>query len=186
MSSDGERRAFLTKAFARLGIVAVFSAFAFLSTTFIRIPVPVSGGYFNIGDAFVMAGAVLFGPIVGGFVGLIGPTLSDAIGYPQFIPATATIKLTEGLVVGLIGFSVSGVSAPRCITSLAVGGIVIVAGYFVFEAYLYPMLAHISPFFDATNMGMALGEIIPNIFQAVISALLAFGMWKILRGASVR
>jgi uncharacterized membrane protein len=172
--------------FNRLGLIAVFSAFAFLSTTFIRIPVPVSGGYFNIGDTFVMAAGVLFGPIIGGFVGLIGPTLSDAIGYPVFIPATAVIKLTEGLLVGAIGFRAKGASAAQCIIALVIGGATIVVGYFLFEAYIYPFLAKSSPFFDATNVAMAIGEVIPNSFQATISAILAFGMWKLLKGPASR
>jgi uncharacterized membrane protein len=171
------------RAFNRIGIIAIFSAFAFLSTTFIRIPVPVSGGYFNIGDVFVMAAGILFGPLVGSLVGLIGPTASDAVGYPQFIPATAVIKFTEGLLVGFIGFRPGGVSANRCIVSLVVGGIIIVLGYFVFEAYIYPFLAKSSPFFDATNMAMAIGDLIPNIFQAILSAILAFGIWRLLRGS---
>jgi uncharacterized membrane protein len=168
-------------------MIAVFAAFAFLSTTFIRIPVPVSGGYFNIGDAFVMSSALLFGPAVGFLVGLIGPTLSDAIGYPQFIPATAIIKGAEGLVVGLVGFRKLGAVSPgRCIFSLLLGGIIIVVGYFIFEAQIYPWLARYSPFFDATNLGTALAEIIPNIFQAVISAILAFGIWKVLGGGQAQ
>lgn len=169
--------------FNSVGVIAVFAAFAFLSTTFIRIPVPVSGGYFNIGDTFVMAAGVLFGPVIGGMVGLIGPTISDAIGYPQFIPATASIKLVEGLLVGLIGFRHSGASARQCILGLVVGAIIIVAGYFTFEAIIYPALAKYSPFFEATNVGMAIGEVVPNSFQAAISAILAFGMWRLLKGA---
>ncbi|WP_316159364.1 ECF transporter S component [Bradyrhizobium sp. SZCCHNRI3042] len=182
-ASVATRRRYVT-VLNRLGIIAVFSAFAFFSTLFIKVPLPVSGGYFNIGDTFVMLAAVLFGPLVGALVGLIGPTLSDLAGYAQFAPATAVIKTFEGLAVGLIGFRESGVSPGRCIVGLVLGAVIILVGYFAAEGFVYPYLAKFSPFFDATNMGMAIGELVPNTFQAVISAVLAFGIWRLLRGST--
>ena len=76
----------------RVGIVAAFATLAFVGTMIIRIPIPVTGGYFNLGDTFVMTAALLYGPLVGGLVGAIGPAAADAIGFPQFILATAVIK----------------------------------------------------------------------------------------------
>jgi uncharacterized membrane protein len=181
-SRQENKRKLLIKFFNYIGLVGIFAAFAWGATTFVQIPVPVSGGYFNIGDTFVMASAILFGPVVGASVGLIGPPIADLFGYPQFAPATAAIKFTEGLVVGLIGFRKAGVTARRCILSLCLGGVIIVIGYFVFEAYLYPALAKWSPFFDATNMGTAVAEILPNVLQALLSGLLAYGIWALLRG----
>lgn len=131
-----------------------------------------------------MLAAVLFGPLIGAAVGLIGPTLSDLAGYPQFAPATAVIKTTEGLVVGLLGYKANGATPGQCMTGLLAGSIIIVVGYFLAEAYVYPYLAKFSPFFDATNMGMAVAEILPNVFQALISALLAFGIWRLMRGSA--
>jgi uncharacterized membrane protein len=179
--TESKQRRRYVSLFNAIGIIAVFSAFAFASTTFIRIPVLLSGGYFNIGDTFVMAAGVLFGPIIGGFVGLIGPSTSDLIGYPQFVPATATIKLVEGILVGAIGFRQSGVSAGQCVASLLVGGFTMIVGYFLFEGYIYPFLAKSSPFFDATNMTTAIADLVPNVFQAILSALLAFGIWRMLK-----
>jgi len=85
-----------SKLLFQVGIVAAFAALAFVGTMLIRIPIPVTGGYFNLGDTFVMAAALLYGPLVGALVGAIGPAAADAIGFPQFILATAVVKGLEG------------------------------------------------------------------------------------------
>ena len=117
----------------KVGIITAFAILAFIGTTIIRIPIPATGGYFNLGDTFVMASALLYGPLVGGFVGLIGPTLSDAIGFPQFILATAIVKGIEGILVGFL--SKNGKSILNIWFALFVGILVIVFGYFLFEAF---------------------------------------------------
>ena len=120
-----------------------------MGTTVIRIPLPASGGYFNLGDTFVMAAALLYGPLVGGLVGAIGPAMADALGFPQFILATAVVKGLEG---ALMGFVAGRSNRPlRAVSALAVGIVVLVAGYYVFEAFIYPLLAQSLPFFGVTD-----------------------------------
>ena len=140
-----------------------------------------SGGYFNLGDTFVMIAALLYGPLIGGLVGLIGPAAADAIGFPQFILATAIVKGLEGAAVGAIGGKSKGTSPGRVIIALVVGIFILVAGYFVFEAYIYPMLAKTVRFFGVTDPKAALAEIIPNLLQGGISAVIAFGIWRVFR-----
>jgi uncharacterized membrane protein len=153
-----------------------------LGTTVIRIPIPASGGYFNLGDTFVMAAALLYGPLVGGLVGAIGPAMADALGFPQFILATAVVKGVEGILIGLI---VGSRRRPwRAVIALAAGVLVLVGGYYVFEAYLYPLLALRIPFFGVTDAAAALAEVVPNLLQGGISAVIAFGIWKILARSS--
>jgi uncharacterized membrane protein len=160
----------------RVGIVAAFATLAFVGTAVIRIPIPASGGYFNLGDTFVMVAALLYGPVVGALVGLIGPAAADAIGFPQFILATAVVKAIEGALVGIVGFR--GL-AFRQMTALVLGVIVLVAGYYVFEALVYPALAAGIPFFGVTDPRAALAEIVPNLLQGGISAVLAFGIARV-------
>ena len=161
-----------------VGVTAAFATLAFLGTTVIRIPIPASGGYFNLGDTFVMAAALLYGPLVGGLVGAIGPAMADALGFPQFILATAVVKGVEGVLIGLI---VGSRKRPwRAVIALAAGVLVLVGGYYVFEAYLYPLLALRIPFFGVTDAAAALAEVVPNLLQGGISAVIAFGIWKIL------
>jgi uncharacterized membrane protein len=167
-----------------VGIVAAFATLAFVGTTVIRIPIPATGGYFNLGDTFVMAAALLNGPLVGGLVGLIGPALADAIGFPQFILATAVVKGLEGLAVGVIGGNAPENSLIRPALGLAVGIMILVAGYLVFEAWIYPGLAQKIPFFGVTDAKAALAEIIPNFLQGIISAVIAFGIRRVFRRRS--
>ena len=126
----------------------------------------------------------MYGPLIGGLVGLIGPAAADAIGFPQFILATAIVKGLEGAAVGAIGSQSKSTSAGRVIIALVVGIIILVAGYFVFEAYIYPMLAQTIPFFGVTDPKAALAEIIPNLLQGGISAIIAFGIWRVFRRKS--
>ena len=163
-----------------VGIIAAFATLAFVGTTVIRIPIPATGGYFNLGDTFVMLAGLLYGPVIGGLAGLIGPTLSDAIGYPQFILATAVVKGIEGAVVGLVaGKPSGGGSGTRAVTALVLGVVILVGGYFVFEAVVYPLLARAIPFFGVTDAKAALAEIVPNLIQGGISAVVAFGIWRV-------
>lgn len=164
----------------RVGVVAAFATLAFLGTTIIRIPIPASGGYFNLGDTFVMAAALLYGPVVGGLVGAIGPAMADAVGFPQFILATAVVKGVEGTLIGLLAGDRT--STARVVGALAVGMLILVGGYYLFEAFVYPMLARGLPFFGVTDRAAALAEIVPNLLQGGISAVVAFGIWKILAG----
>ena len=166
------------KQLVRVGVVAAFATLAFLGTAVIRVPLPASGGYFNLGDTFVMAAALLYGPVVGGLVGAIGPAMADAVGFPQFILATAVVKGLEGALVGVL-------PGPRprplrAAAALVAGIAVLVAGYFVFEAFVYPLLAERLPFFGVTDRAAALAELVPNLLQGGISAVVAFGIWKIL------
>jgi uncharacterized membrane protein len=169
------------KQLVNVGIVAAFATLACVGTIIIRIPIPATGGYFNLGDTFVMIAALLYGPLIGGLVGLIGPALADAIGFPQFILATAVVKGFEGLAVGLIGGKTRGDSLTRPVLALAVGIIILVGGYFIFEAFIYPVLAKTIPFFGVTDPKAAIAEIIPNLLQGVISAVIALGIWRVFR-----
>jgi uncharacterized membrane protein len=162
-----------------MGIVAAYAALAFVGTTVIRIPIPATGGYFNLGDTFVMAAALLHGPVIGGAAGLIGPALADAVGFPQFILATAAVKGIEGTAVGLIGGRDRANGTGVVVAALVVGIAILVAGYFVFEAYLYPLLARTIPFFGVTDPKAALLEILPNLVQGILSAVIAFGIWRL-------
>jgi uncharacterized membrane protein len=163
----------------RVGIVAAFATLAFVGTTVIRIPIPATGGYFNLGDTFVMAAALLYGPLVGGLVGFIGPALADAVGFPQFILATAVVKGVEGACVGWLSRGAHKGAQKRVVIALAAGIVILVGGYFLFEAVVYPFLALGIPFFGVTDPKAALAEILPNLLQGGISAVIAFGIWRV-------
>jgi uncharacterized membrane protein len=88
---------------------AAFIALVTASTLLIKIPVPVTQGYINLGDAAVIIAALLFGPRTGLIAGGIGLALADWLGgYAHWAPFTLIIKGLEGFLVGLIATRASG------------------------------------------------------------------------------
>ncbi len=166
----------------RVGIIGVLTALAALGTILIRVPIPATTGYFNIGDIFVILAGLWLGPVAGLIVGGVGPTVADAIGFPQFILATAVTKGLEGLLVGLIAGRKSR-SLARKIFAFGVGALTIVVGYFTFEAFVYPLLATKMPMFAVTDLDAALIEILPNSVQGVIAAVVGLSLWRALGGS---
>lgn len=115
---------------ARLvALVGVMIAVVFVATKIIQIPIP--GGYIHFGDIAIYFASFVFGPIVGGIAGAVGPTISDAIsGFGNYAPATLIIHGLEGLVAGLIAWR-GGL--PRMILAVIIGGVFIVGGYFIWD-----------------------------------------------------
>ena len=168
--------------FATTGIVAALIALSAIATMVIRIPIPATTGYFNIGDVFVVLAGLWLGPLGGMLVGGIGPTIADAIGFPIFIPATMVTKGLEGLVVGMIAMGATGTSIKRRTVAAVAGGLIVVVGYFVFEAYIYPWFGKYIPTFAITDIGAAIIEIIPNAIQGVVAAVGGLALWKVMSG----
>lgn len=164
----------------KTGVIVVFIALAFLGTLFMRVPIPATGGYVNLGDSFVMLAGMFFGPLAGFLTGALGPAIADFIGFPQFVPATAATKGLEGLIVGLIAYK-----NPRLafkITALVCGMAVMAAGYFMFEAFIYPFIGQTVPFFAVTDIRAAVLEIFPNLLQGACNAVLSLLIWRIFKG----
>ena len=90
------------------------------------------------------------------------------------------MKGIEGLAVGLIAGKES--KALKTWFALATGVAILVGGYFIFEAFIYPPLGKIMPFFAVTDLNAAIAELIPNLLQGVLSAVLAFALWKVFKG----
>ncbi|MEQ8637941.1 ECF transporter S component [Gimesia maris] len=172
--------------FATTAIVGALIALAAISTMLIRIPIPATTGYFNIGDVFVVLAGLWLGPLAGALVGCIGPTIADAIGFPVFIPATMITKGFEGFIVGLISSKARKNNIKIKALAAFSGGVTVVAGYFVFEAYIYPALGQSIPAFAITDIGAAIIEILPNSIQGIVGAVGGLALWKALSGYNSR
>ncbi|UCC21342.1 MAG: ECF transporter S component [Promethearchaeota archaeon] len=149
-------------------MIGIFTALNFAITFWVQIPIPVTGGYINIGDVAVMFTALLFGPIVGGIAGGLGPMLADIFSpYIIYAPATLFIKGIEGFVIGLISNpkDCEGRISYRDIIAVLIGGILIPLGYFIYQAFILQL-----------GVAVALVEMPGNFFQfgfaAIISILL--------------
>jgi uncharacterized membrane protein len=89
------------------------------------------------------------------------------------------VKGIEGLVMGLI-IQGSRKSKITPLLAIAVGICILVAGYYIFEAIIYPAMATAIPFFGVTDAKAALAEIPPNLLQGVLSGIVAYGIYRLL------
>lgn len=147
-----------------ISIIAIFTALIFVVTYWIQIPIPATGGYINIGDIVVMFTALLFGPIIGGITGGMGPMIADIFSGPYIIyaPGTFIIKAIEGFLIGLISNprGTTGRVSYRDIIAVIIGGICIPLGYFIYEAFILGL-----------GFAIASVEIPGNFFQFVSAAV---------------
>lgn len=113
---------------------ALFAAICCVATMVPQIPTPL-GGYVNCGDAIVLLGAFLLGPFWGAAAAGIGSALADIIcGYALYAPGTLIIKALMALAAGFILRRAASKPVIFSIIAALVGEIIMVLGYFVFEA----------------------------------------------------
>ncbi len=156
-----------------ISLIGIFTALSYVVTAFIQIPIPATGGYINVGDLMVMFTALLFGPIVGGISGGVGPMIADILSpYSIFAPATLIIKGIEGVLIGFIANPKSKSSriSYRDIIAVIIGGLLIPFGYFIFEAYILNY-----------GMSVALAEVPANFFQFGFAAIASILLITALR-----
>lgn len=155
----------------RFAFTALFTALVTIATSAFRIPTPATNGFINLGDTFIFAAALLWGPRSGFWAGSVGSALADVLsGYPHWAPFTFFIKGLEGFVAGRIAhtsFTTDGRLAPA-VLGMVLGGLVMMGGYFVAEIFLYGFPA-------------ALAELPGNSFQAGGSLVIALPLTLTLR-----
>ena len=125
-----------------LVLTGLFAALACVATMVLVVPSP-TGGYMNLGDAVVLIGAFLLGPLYGAIAGGIGPALADLLaGYTAYVPATLVIKAVMGVLAGLlyraIGKKWNGLGLLVC---AVVGELPMVVGYWLYDGILMNSLA---------------------------------------------
>lgn len=125
----------------KIVMTALFAALACVSTMFIRIPTPGTGGYIHPGDAVVILSGIILGPGYGLFAGGIGSALADLLGgYFVFVPITFTIKGLVALASGLV-FQKIGKDSKTRYMAVVLGGVIdiifVAGGYFICEFPMY-------------------------------------------------
>lgn len=138
----------------KLILAALFSALTFVSTMIIQIPTP-TNGYVNLGDCMVLISGFILGPIWGGFAAGLGSALADLVAYPVYAPATFVIKFFVALVASLF-FKLFKNNTLGVVVSGIIGEIIMVLGYFVYEAFVIGF-----------GWATAATGIPSNIFQAI-------------------
>lgn len=144
-----------------LAASAVMAALVCVATMLIQFPIPATQGFFNVGDAMVMVAALTFGPVVGAIAGGLGSSLADLIGgWYVWVPFTLIIKGIEGLLAGwILGMGDENPGNLRVVLAWIIGGLEMVAGYFIVQVYMYGLGAAMveAPF---NFVQMAVGGII--------------------------
>ena len=117
---------------------AMFAALACVATM-IKVPIP-PNGYVNLGDCVVLATGFMLSPVYGFLAAGVGSLLADVFaGYVIYAPATFVIKGLMALIVcfGVRLFPKKKRGVLARIVCAVFAEIVMIAGYFLFEGFLY-------------------------------------------------
>jgi uncharacterized membrane protein len=147
-------------------ITALLAGLVAAVTLFLRIPIPKSGGYLNLGDIIVIFAGLYLGPLAGLLVGGVGSAVADSIGYPIFIVPTLVIKGLEGMLAGIVPLRLR---ALRVLGAIA-GGIAMVAGYYFVEAFI----------FGSIGPAAAKAEFPFNVVQGVVGIIGGYTMYLLI------
>lgn len=144
---------------------SLMAALIAVATLFIHIPIPMQGGYCNLGDAFILASGCLIGYWAAP-AAAIGSAMADLLlGYAVYAPATALIKGVMGLIAG--GLCLRQKNIGKRILFMILAEIIMIGGYFLFETILY-------------GAAYAAGSLMGNGSQGVMGVLIACILWPIL------
>lgn len=155
----------------KLTVSGVFAALIFVSTMFLSIKLP--NGYANLGDGFVIVGALLLGKYYGALAAAIGAGLADIIpGYAVYAPATIVIKALMAIVAVLIFEAFKNkdkikIKFLALVLASLVAEIIMVLGYFLYETLLY-------------GAGTAALSVVGNTMQGLIGIIAAFILYNCL------
>lgn len=125
-------------------LFALFIALTVVMTILIRIPIPLSQGYFNIGDSILLLASMLLGPGAGFFIGGIGSALADLFtGYTFYAPITFVVKGLEGFLCGWLFLKMN---RTKPLVPALLAGIWMAIGYFFGDWLLFGIAAGIAAF----------------------------------------
>ena len=158
----------------KIVLTAMFTALICVATMLIRVPIPATGGYANLGDGVILLCAFLMNPVYAVVAGGIGSMLADVLaGYMSYAIGTLIIKAGVALIGTLIYNRFGrGQSGKKALIAMIAGSVLaevfMIAGYFIYEAV-----------FLGIGMGAA-GAIPGNIGQGVVGVIIAVVLTPIL------
>lgn len=156
----------------KMVLASLFAALIYVATTIIAIRTPM-GGYFNLGDCFILLGAWLLGPYYGFFAGGIGSALADLLaGYSHYIVGTFVIKGLMAVVAAGFFKTIHNKLAGKDVAALAVSGlaaeILMVVGYFSYEAWVLG--------YGLASVASMPGNVMQGLFGLVAGIVLHFAL----------
>ncbi len=161
----------------RIATIAILTAVTAVLTLLVRIPVPATKGYFNLGDTVIYFTAFTLGPVSALLSGGLGTAIADLIGFPAFAPISLFVHGMQGLVAALIAGlpGAAGASRGRAfnlnwLLAAAAGTVVMCGGYLAAESIM-------------TGLGAALVELPFNVLQNVIGVAAGISLSLAVRKA---
>lgn len=168
-----------------LVFTAIFITLSFLSTYLIKFPISIGWGYMHFGDAAVILGGILLGPIYGAIAGGLGSALADyAGGYGHYMLATFIVKAALAFAVGIAYKNMKNDERAinefgRKIYHIAISIIIVTGGYFIADLILGNLL--IVDLEGGTAYAYAAYGVIPNIIQSAFGAVVSAGLYLVLK-----
>lgn len=154
----------------KIVIAALIAALACVATMIIKIPSPLKG-YINLGDCIVLTAGWMLSPAYGFLAAGIGSALADVFsGYMIYAPVTFAIKGAMA-IIAFYGFKLLNKKIPDLLSKIISGLLaetVMIAGYYLFEGFLYGFgasLVNIPANAVQGAAGIIFGVILIKIFE---------------------
>lgn len=159
----------------KITVSALLATLTFVMTRYFAIPTAI-GGSINIGDSIVLLSGVVLGPIYGGLAAATGSAFADLVSpYVIYTPATFIIKGLVAITVAYLFkvFKKLDLKANIIISSI-MAEIIMVVGYFIFEAFILEFGVIVAGY-----------EVINNLIQAGSSVALVSILYLSLSKSSI-
>lgn len=152
--------------------------------------ISVTGTKVHLGNAFVVLGALLLGPLYGGLAGAVGLSLADILGgYAQSAPRTFICKLLIGIIIGLIAHKIGKINKKQPWNKIVLWTIVSTVAAMIFNCVFEPALKYVwytilTP--DADKAASAIKSLMAitttaTIINAVINSVCGIAFYLALR-----
>lgn len=152
-----------------IGLVFIFTRFIN-----IRLPISINGGLIHLGNVMLFVSAIVFGKKKGAMAGAFGMALFDIMsGWMAWAPFTFVIRGAMGYIIGSIAEKREGKNIMYNIFGIILGGIIMIAGYYITEGILYG------------NWISPMTSIPGNITQILVGALLGLPTVIALKKANI-
>ncbi len=151
-------------------LASMFAAVICVMTLIVRFQLPT--GYVNLGDCFVLVAGWALGPIYGTLAAAIGSSLADLIsGYPFYAVPTFVVK---GLMAA-IAFAAVKIALKAKVRHISIAHIIgavcaeiiMVGGYFIFEAIVFSSALAVQGLVGNTVQGVV-GVVAGSVVISVI------------------
>lgn len=166
----------MNKKLKKMVTTALFMALICVATMIIQIPMPMTNGYVNLGDAFVLAAAWILGSPWGIIAAGVGSALADLLtGYIHYVPGTLIIKALMALAAILcakaFGQRTTLTKYVGRASGAALAELIMVAGYFGYAYIIYD--------FNLSGAASSIpGNLVQGVFGLIISVFIIFCLDK--------